>query len=86
MPDASINTEQVSSLMGAGRPQRNNGNQTGIESQWEEIRGIDADHYQYCPLLFANNSNPITTGISLYTSELHERGPCRFLTEMDFQS
>ena len=81
MPDASINTEQVSSLMGAGKAfSATTETKPGIESQWERNTGIDVTIINIVPY-YTTTSNLNNYWYIPYTSEQPERA-MQVLNEM----
>jgi putative aldouronate transport system substrate-binding protein len=81
MPDASINTEQVTSLMGAGKAFcATTETKPGIESQWERNTGIDITIINIVPY-YTTTSNLNNYWYIPYTSEQPERA-MQVLNEM----
>ena len=81
MPDASINTEQVSSLMGAGKAFcASTETKPGIESQWERNTGIDITIIDIVPD-YTMTSNLNNYWFIPYTSEQPARA-MQILNEM----
>lgn len=81
MPDASINTEQVSSLIGAGKAFcASTETKPGIESQWERNTGIDMTIINIVPY-HTTTSNLNNYWYIPYTSEQPERA-MQILNEM----
>lgn len=81
MPDASINTEQVSSLMGAGKAfSATTETKPGIESQWERNTGIDVTIINIVPY-YTTTSNLNNYWYIPYTSEQPDRA-MQILNEM----
>lgn len=73
MPDASINTEQVSTLMGQGKVFcATTETKPGIESQWERNTGIDITIIQVVDD-YTMTSNLNNYWYIPYTSEQPER-------------
>lgn len=81
MPDASINTEQVTNLMGAGKVFcATTETKPGIESQWERNTGIDVTIIDVVPD-YTMTSNLNNYWFIPYTSEQPERA-MQILNEM----
>lgn len=81
MPDASINTEQVTSLVGAGKAFcATTETKPGIESQWERNTGIDITIINIVPY-YTTTSNLNNYWYIPYTSEQPERA-MQILNEM----
>lgn len=81
MPDASINTEQVTSLMGAGKAFcATTETKPGIESQWERNTGIDITIINIVPY-YTTTSNLNNYWYIPYTSEQPDRA-MQILNEM----